>query len=62
LGEHQIILRNIVLFKHEKKREVQCEVISDGILSIEDKQRLYQMIEKKLGREVEVVATIRYRL
>ncbi len=62
LEEHQVTLRNIVLFKHGEKFEVQCEVVSDGILSMKDKQDLHQMIEKKVGREVDVVATIRYRL
>ena len=62
LGEHKIILRNIVLFKHGEQREVQCEVISDGILTMKEKKRLHQIIVQKVGSEIEVIATIRYRL
>lgn len=62
LGEHKIMLQNIVLFKYGEKREVQCEVISDGILTMKEKKRLRHIIETKVGNEIEVLATMRYRL
>jgi F0F1-type ATP synthase delta subunit len=42
--------------------EVRCEVIASGFLTPEEKKLLKEVIEKSIGKKVEVIATFRYRL
>jgi F0F1-type ATP synthase delta subunit len=37
-------------------------VLATGILTKEEKLRLKEVIEKSIGKKVEVIATFRYRL
>ncbi|HIP61024.1 MAG TPA: DUF389 domain-containing protein, partial [Sulfurovum sp.] len=55
-------LTHIELIDHAKMLEVRCEVISNGVLTNSDKSYLKDVITKSIGREVEVIATFRYRL
>ena len=59
---NDVKLTHIKLIHHPKRDEVRCEVIATGILSKEEKLLLKEVIQKTIGREVEVVATLRYRL
>jgi uncharacterized hydrophobic protein (TIGR00271 family) len=62
LTEHEVILTHIELVQHSQKLELRCEVIADGFLGHEEKQLLKEVIEKTVGREVDVIVTFRYKL
>jgi uncharacterized membrane protein len=62
LTEHEVTLTHIELVQHSQKLEVRCEVIADGFLGREEKRLLKEVIEKTVGREVDVIVTFRYKL
>ena len=62
LNEQEVVLTHIQLIEHREVLEVRCEVIASGFLSPEEKKLLKEVIEKTLGKKVEVIATFRYRL
>ncbi len=62
LGQNEVTLTHIVLVKHADKLEVRCEVIASGFLNKDEKVLLKEVVEKTIGKEVEVIATFRYRL
>ena len=62
LNRQEVILTHIQLIEHSKVLEVRCEVIASGFLSPEEKKLLKEVIEKTIGKKVEVIATFRYRL
>lgn len=62
VGEHDVKLMHIELVHRKNSNEVRCEVMSTGILKKEEKLRLKEVIQKSIGKEVEVIATFRYRL
>ena len=62
LGEHDVKLTHIKLLHHPKIDEIRCEVIASGILSKEEKVLLKEVIQKSIGKKVDVVVTFRYRL
>ena len=62
LKEQEVVLTHIQLIEHSKVLEVRCEVIASGFLSPEEKKLLKEVIEKTIGRKVDVIATFRYRL
>jgi len=62
LKKQEVELTHIQLIQHSKILEVRCEVIASGFLSEEEKKILKEVIEKTIGKKVEVIATFRYRL
>ena len=62
LKKQEVVLTHIQLIQHRKILEVRCEVIASGFLSSEEKKLLKEVIEKTIGKKVEVIATFRYRL
>ncbi len=62
VGRHHIKLTQIKLIHHPKMDEIRCEVISTGILNIEEKKLLKEAILKSINKEAEVIVTFRYRL
>ncbi|AKF24308.1 hypothetical protein YH65_02045 [Sulfurovum lithotrophicum] len=62
LNKQEVVLTHIQLIEHSKVLEVRCEVIASGFLSPEEKKLLKEVIEKTIGRKVEVIATFRYKL
>ena len=62
VGEHDVRLTHIELVHLKHSNEVRCEVVSTGILKKEEKKHLKEVIQKSIGREIEVIVTFRYRL
>jgi len=62
IGEKKLELTHIEVLRHKRKPEIRCEVISNGVLTNEDKKYLREVIAKSIGQEVEIIATFRYRL
>jgi uncharacterized membrane protein len=62
LQQQEVILTDIQLIQHSKILEVRCEVIASGFLMPEEKILLKEVIEKTIGKKVDVIATFRYRL
>jgi uncharacterized hydrophobic protein (TIGR00271 family) len=62
LGQNEVTLTHIILVKRADKLEVRCEVIASGFLNKDEKLLLKEVIEKTIGKKVEVIATFRYRL
>jgi len=62
LGRHDIQLTQIQLIHHTETDEIRCEVISTGLLNIEEKKLLKEAILKSINKEAEVIVTFRYRL
>jgi uncharacterized hydrophobic protein (TIGR00271 family) len=62
IGRHHVKLTHIELFHRAKKDEIRCEVISTGILNLEEKKDLKKAILKSINKDAEVVVTFRYRL
>jgi len=62
LSEHNVTLTHIELLRHREILEVRCEVIADGFLTSDEKKMLKEVIEKTIGKEVNVIATFRYKL
>jgi len=62
VGKHDVRLTHIQLLHHHKIDEIRCEVISTGILSIDEKRLLKEVIEKSIDKKVVIVVTFRYRL
>ncbi len=62
LQKHEVTLTHIELIQHSKKLEIRCEVIADGFLSKREKKLLKKVVEKSVGKPVEVIVTFRYRL
>ena len=62
VGENDVKLLYIELVHRKNLNEVRCEVMATGILTKEEKLRLKEVIEKSIGKKVEVIATFRYRL
>lgn len=62
VGGKKLELSHIEVLHHKGKPEIRCEVITSGILSPEDKAYLKEVITQSVGREIEIIATFRYRL
>jgi len=62
VGRHDIKLTQIKLIHHLETDEIRCEVISTGILNIEEKKLLKEAILLSINKEAEVIVTFRYRL
>ncbi|WP_373031172.1 DUF389 domain-containing protein [Sulfurovum sp.] len=62
VGENDVKLLHIELVHRKNLNEVRCEVMATGILTKEEKLRLKEVIQKSIGKKVEVIATFRYRL
>ncbi|WP_296823222.1 TIGR00341 family protein [Sulfurovum sp.] len=62
VGEHDVKLTHIELLHHPKIDEIRCEVISTGILSKKEKERLKEAILKSIHKQAKVIVTFRYRL
>ena len=62
IGEKEITLQNIIIQKHHSKTVVRCEVLSNDILSREERSLLKKKISTKMGEDVEVLASFLYRL
>ena len=62
IGERKLELTHIEVLRHKRKPEIRCEVISNGVLTSEEKRYLREVIAKSIGQEVEIIATFRYRL
>jgi len=62
VGRHDIQLTEIKLIHHSKTDEIRCEVISTGLLNIEEKALLKEAIQKSIGKKVDVVVTFIYKL
>ena len=62
VGRHDIKLTKIKLIHHPKTDEIRCEVISTGILNIEEKKLLKEAILLSINKKAEVIVTFRYRL
>jgi uncharacterized hydrophobic protein (TIGR00271 family) len=62
VGDKKLELTHIEVLRHTGKPEIRCEVISSGVLTDADKAYLREVIAKSIGREVEIIATFRYRL
>jgi len=58
----QLKLTHIELANHTEIPQLQCDVISSGVLKDTDKSYLKRAIVQSIGREVAVIATFRYRL
>ena len=55
-------LSDIEILYHKAKPQIRCEVISDKVLNDQDKAHLKDAISKRIGKDVEIMATFRYRL
>jgi len=62
VGDKKLELTHIEVLRHKAKPEIRCEVISSGVLTNEDKAYLREVIAKSVEKEVEIIATFRYRL
>ncbi len=62
VGQHDVKLSHIELIHRKNVNEIRCEVIATGVLKKEEKQRLKEVIEQTIGKELEVIVTFRYRL
>jgi len=62
LKQHEVTLAHIELLQHKKRLEVRCEVIADGFLTADEKRMLKEVVAKSIGKEVDVIATFRYKL
>jgi len=62
VGENDVKLLHIELIHRKNLNEVRCEVMATGILTKEEKLRLKEVIQKSIGKKVEVIVTFRYRL
>ena len=62
VGDKKLELTHIEVLRHKSKPEIRCEVISSGVLTNEDKAYLREVIAKSVDRDVEIIATFRYRL
>ena len=62
VGDKKLELAHIEVLRHKSKPEIRCEVISSGVLTNEDKAYLREVISKSVDRDVEIIATFRYRL
>lgn len=62
VGDNTLELAHIEVLRHRNKPEIRCEVISSGVLNDRDKAYLREVISKSIGRDVEIIATFRYRL
>ncbi|NKQ40961.1 MAG: DUF389 domain-containing protein [Sulfurovum sp.] len=62
VDEKRLELAHIEILRHKGKPEIRCEVISSGVLTDTDKAYLKNIITKSIGKEVEIIATFRYRL
>ncbi len=62
VNNKRLELAHIEILRHKKRPQIRCEVISSGVLTDEDKAYLRKVIAKSIGRDVEIIATFRYRL
>jgi uncharacterized hydrophobic protein (TIGR00271 family) len=62
VGEKKLELSHVEILRHKGKLEVRCEVISDGVLADSDKEYLKDVIAKSVGKDIDIIATFRYRL
>ncbi len=62
VGDKKLELAHIEVLRHKRKPEIRCEVISSGVLTNEDKAYLREVISKSIDRDMEIIATFRYRL
>ena len=62
LERQEVVLTHIRLIDHSPVPEVRCEVIASGLLTSKEKKLLKEVIEKTIGKKVDVIVTFRYRL
>ena len=62
VGSHEVTLDNVKILHHGDEEKVECEVISTGILSPEEKRRLKDAILKSIDKQAAVIVSYRYRL
>ncbi|CAA6819260.1 MAG: TIGR00341 family protein [uncultured Sulfurovum sp.] len=62
VGKHEVKLTDIELIHKMEIDQVNCKVISSGILTKEEKKILKDEILKSVGKSVEVIVTFRYKL
>lgn len=62
LGQHQVVLSDIQILHVKDKEEIYCEVISSGLLTQGEKQRLKKYIALILNKEVKIIVSFRYKL
>jgi len=62
VGSHEVTLDNVKILHHGDEEKVECEVISTGILSPEEKKRLKDAILKSIDKQAAVIVSYRYRL
>ncbi len=62
VGSHEVTLDNVKILHHGDEEKVECEVISTGILSAEEKRRLKDAILKSIDKQAAVIVSYRYRL
>ncbi len=62
LSKHSIVLTSIEPLAHLDTLQIRCEVVSDGYLSIDEKKELKQIIERKIGKSVELYVTFVYKI
>jgi uncharacterized hydrophobic protein (TIGR00271 family) len=62
VGNKRLALSHIEVLRHKGAPQIRCEVISSGVLTDSDKAYLKEVITQTVGREIEIIATFRYRL
>ncbi len=62
VGQKRLELSHIEVLRHKGTAQIRCEVISSGVLTDTDKAYLKEVITQTVGREIEIIATFRYRL
>ncbi len=62
VGNKRLELSHIEVLRHKGAPQIRCEVISSGVLTDSDKAYLKEVITQTVGREIEIIATFRYRL
>ncbi len=62
IGGKKLELSHIEILRRSGRIEVRCEIISDGILTPEDKAYLKEVISKSIDKDIDIIATFRYRL
>ncbi|HFD13772.1 MAG TPA: TIGR00341 family protein, partial [Epsilonproteobacteria bacterium] len=62
IGRYHVKLTHIELLHKANADEMRCEVISTGILNLDEKKALKEAILKSIDKMAEVIVTFRYRL
>ena len=62
VGRYHVKLTHIELLHRATTDEIRCEVISTGILSVEEKRALKEAILKSIDKDAVLIVTFRYKL